>query len=133
MKGPMHGLPMDYKGDLQDFAEALGYLQAIVKSKRPMLVEAGNETRSVFFLAVRGRLHSHGLFSSALGEPEGHLFQIGEKLPPDPYLENPYNYFMVHESRFGGGVLETLDGDDYVVVLVRMDSTILRVMDTNAQ
>ena len=126
-----HGLPAEYRtpeGTKENLEATLGYLEALVKSKRPVVV-AGDDVRmetpgfkSHLYQQI-GFLRKRPTRTEA---PTLHLFDLNW---PDP--EQGCGLLTLDERLFEGATLGTDDGDDYFSLSLACGPVTIRVMDSN--
>jgi hypothetical protein len=126
-----HGLPAEYRtpeGTKEDLQTALGYLGALEKSNRPVVVAVDDER--IQTPGFKFRLYQQiGFLRKRPAREEAptlHLFDLNW---PDP--EQACGIFMIDERLFEGATLRTVDGDDYFSLGLRLGRVKIVVLDSN--
>jgi hypothetical protein len=126
----MHGLPYEYRtpeGTKEDLQAALGYLTALEKSNRPVVVAVGDERMTPDFLYKQIGFLRERSTTAREEAAKLHLFGLNW---PDP--EQACGLFMLDERLFEGATLSTVDGDDYFWLSLAFGPVTIVVMDSNA-
>ncbi len=126
-----HGLPAEYRtpeGTKEDLQTALGYLEALEKSNRPVVLAVYDERMET--PGFKSRLYQQIGFlrkrPARREAPTLHLFDLNW---PDP--EQACGVFMLDERLFEGATLSTVDGDDYFWLSLNLGSVKVMVLDSN--
>jgi hypothetical protein len=135
----VYGLPRDCDTTIESWDEVTTYLDAIVQSRFPVVIEMGDLEDAY--------PRTHGSFRGLLQRRGSHheeidLFAVVAcHRPPDtariepitiPEDESLTGWLALLRERFESGRLSTADGDDYFFLTLRMGGSMVRLMDVNS-
>jgi hypothetical protein len=135
----VYDLPPEFDTTIESWDEVSTYLEAIVQSRHPVVVEMTDlgddypRTRVSFRGLLERRRHHNeevDLFAVvACHRPAGTVRVEPISTPEDESLTS---WLVLLRERFEAGRLTTNDGDDYFFLTLRMGGSMVRLMDVNS-
>jgi hypothetical protein len=143
----MHGLPKDYRGRIETWLEAVEYLDALVASEKPLVVDVGDGGQGFLTQAtVQGLLQR-----SDWRPPDDHHAFHEDRFRVVPFvaksavgrgryyepLDLPVSKFGLGveirfaSSRFISGTLHTMEDDCYFGLMLWMGGIAVGISDAN--
>ena len=131
--GSMYGLPNDYSAPVKDWLEVLSFLEAMIRSGKPIVAEVpyADGVRCAQF---RGKLRKARRVPGARENPGlagKETFQVGEYVR-DYAGTGGASYLHLDEQRFAAGHLHTIDGDCFFYLKLEMGDLTVLLMDATS-